>query len=194
MFTKQTIRPHVAITEVDTADEALMVSLNERGKVDIPIILELYETTPEALIKELEGQIYLNPMEYDEEDITKGWETQDEYLSGNVREKLKLAKIFAENKPELFMKNVLALEKVQPKDLDASEIDVRLGTTWVEIEDIEKFIYETLETLRYLHNSYSRWSSGNSEIKVQYNKINSNWNIQNKSSDYSVLSTETKSG
>lgn len=191
MFTKQTIRPHVAITEVDTANEALMVSLNERGKVDIPFMLELYETTPEALIKELEGQIYLNPMEYDEEDITKGWETQDEYLSGNVREKLKLAKIFAENKPELFMKNVLALEKVQPKDLDASEIDVRLGTTWVEIEDIEKFIYETLETPRYLHNSYSRWSSGNSEIKVQYNKINSNWNIQNKSSDYSVLSTET---
>ena len=129
-----------------------MVSLNERGKVDIPFMLELYETTPEALIKELEGQIYLNPMEYDGEDITKGWETQDEYLSGNVREKLKLAKIFAENKPELFMKNVLALEKVQPKDLDASEIDVRLGTTWVEIEDIEKFIYETLETPRYLHN------------------------------------------
>ena len=191
MFTKQTIRPHVAITEVDTANEALMVSLNERGKVDIPFMLELYETTPEALIKELEGQIYLNPMEYDEEDITKGWETQDEYLSGNVREKLKLAKIFAENKPELFMKNVLALEKVQPKDLDASEIDVRLGTTWVEIEDIEKFIYETLETPRYLHNSYSRWSSGNNEIKVNYNKINSKWNIQHKSSDYSVLSTET---
>ena len=76
MFTKQTIRPHVAITEVDTANEALMVSLNERGKVDIPFMLELYETTPEALIKELEGQIYLNPMEYDEEDITKGWETR----------------------------------------------------------------------------------------------------------------------
>ena len=89
---------------------------------------------------------------------------------------------------------IQSYEQEPPKELDASEIDVRLGTTWVEIEDIEKFIYETLETPRYLHNSYSRWSSGNNEIKVQYNKINSNWNIQNKSSDYSVLSTETKSG
>lgn len=191
MFTKQTIRPHIVITEVDTANEALMVSLNERGKVDIPFMLELYETTSESLIKELKGQIYLNPIKYEEEDITKGWETQDEYLSGNVREKLKIAKVFAENKPDIFMDNILALEKVQPIDLDASEIDIRLGTTWVENKDIEKFIYETLETPRYLHNSYSRWSSGNDEIKVQYNKMSANWNIQNKSRDYSVLSTET---
>ena len=191
MFTKQTIRPHIVITEVDTANEALVVSLNERGMVDIPFMLELYETTPEVLIKELKGQIYLNPMEYDQQDLKRGWETQDEYLSGNVREKLKIAKVFAENKPDIFMDNILALEKVQPIDLDASEIDVRLGTTWVENKDIEKFIYETLETPRYLHNSYSRWSSGNDEIKVQYNKMSANWNIQNKSSDYSVLSTET---
>lgn len=191
MFTKQTIRPHIQITEVDTANEALMVSLNERASVDIPFMLDLYETSLEGLVEELKGQIYLNPTRYEEEDMTKGWETQDEYLSGNVREKLKLAKVYGENKAEIFSDNIIALERVQPKELDASEIDVRLGTTWVKNEDIEKFIYETLGTPRYLQNSNSRWSSGNDEIKVRYNKLNSTWNIQNKSSDYSVLSTET---
>jgi len=190
MFTKQTIRPLEKITEVDTANEALTVSLNERGKVDIAFMAELYDNTAENIIKELTGQIFLNPENYDEQDNLKGWETQDEYLSGNVRRKLKIAKVYAESNPELFSQNVKALEKVQPIDLEASEIDVRLGATWIEPADIEQFIYETLDTPRYYQNSGSRYE--NSEIKVHFNNYNASWNIQNKGADGdSVMARET---
>lgn len=189
IFTKRTISPYIPITEVGTANEALIVSLNELGKIDIPFMLELYETTPESLIQELKGQIYLNPIHWDEENISKGWETQEEYLSGNVREKLKIAKVWAENNPELFLQNVEALEKVQPIDLDASEIDVRLGTTWVEIEDYQNFIYELLETPSWY--KAKSWKSSSGDITVNYNRFTSNWSIQNKTADYSVLATET---
>lgn len=186
MFTKRTIRPIEKITEVNTAIEALTVSLNEKGKVDISLMLELYKSTPEDIIKELKNQIFLNPMHYKEENKLAGWETRDEYLSGNIREKLKIAKIYAQSNPELFKDNVTALEEVQPVDLEASDIDIRLGTTWIEENDIEKFIYETIGTPIYLQNSESRYSSG--QIKVHYNKFDASWTIENKTSDRSSVS------
>lgn len=190
MFTKQTIRPLEKITEVDTAIEALTVSLNEKGKVDLYLMLQLYDSTPENIIEELKGQIFLNPEHYDKEDILMGWETQDEYLSGNVKQKLRIAKVYAETTRALFDGNALALEQVQPIELEASEISIRLGTTWIEEGDIEKFIYETLGTPRYFQNSNSRYS--NNEIKVHYNNYNSSWSIENKGADgNSIAATET---
>jgi N12 class adenine-specific DNA methylase len=190
MFTKQTIRPMEKITEVDTAIEALTVSLNEKGRVDLSLMLQLYDSTPDNIIEELKGQIFLNPEKYDKEDILVGWETQDEYLSGNVRQKLKVAKIYAESNPELFAGNVAALEQVQPIDLEASEIDIRLGTTWIEEGDIERFMYETFGTPKYCQNSGSRFATN--EIKVHYNNYNATWTIENKGMDgFSVSATET---
>ncbi|MFQ9978450.1 helicase-related protein [Clostridium cadaveris] len=190
MFTKQTIRPLEKITEVDTAIEALTVSLNEKGTVDLSLMLEIYDSTRENIINELKGLIFLNPEKYNKDDLLQGWETQDEYLSGNVRQKLKLSKLYVETNPELFTQNVEALEKVQPVNLEASEIDIRLGTTWIEEGDIEKFIYETLGTPKYAQNSGSRYSSN--EIKVHYNNFNASWVIENKGIDgYSVAATET---
>ncbi len=192
MFFKQTIRPREVITKVNTAGEALILSMNERGKVDIPFMLELYNVDFNTLINELKEQIFLNPLKYDKEDLKIGWETQDEYLSGNVREKLKLAKIYAENNPNIFAVNVSALEKVQPVDLEANEIDVRLGTPWIEHEDIEKFIYETLDTPHWLRNNRnSRVGGNNGAVKVEYNRFTSTWSISNKTSDYSVSAIET---
>jgi N12 class adenine-specific DNA methylase len=178
MFTKQTIKPYESITDVDSAFEALTASLNEKGMVDIPFMTELYDEEPEIIIKELEQDIYLNPEKYDENDALRGWETADEYLSGDVRQKLKFAKVFADMSPELFSKNVTALEKVQPIDLEASDIDVRLGTTWIEPTDYEQFIYETLKTPRYYHNT-----GGRNEIKVHYNNYNASFGVENKGLD-----------
>lgn len=187
MFTKQTIKPTEKITEVDTATEALTVSLNEKGIVDLNYMSDLYDTAPESIIQELKGEIFLNPEEYDENNLLRGWETADEYLSGNVRQKLKFAKVFAEMNPEVFGQNISALERVQPKDLEASEIDVRLGTTWIEPEDYEKFIYETLKTPSYYQNSGNR-----NEICVHYNSYNATWAIENKGVDgYSISAKET---
>lgn len=187
MFTKQTIKPIEIITEVDTAIEALTVSLNEKGCVDLKYMAELFDESPEILISELKEDIYLNPEMYEEENYLIGWETADAYLSGDVRQKLKFAKVYAELKPEFFAKNVLALEQVQPTNLEASEIDVRLGTTWIEPADYEKFIYETLKTPRYYQNSGNR-----NEIRVHYNNYNASWAIENKGLDgYSVSAKET---
>jgi N12 class adenine-specific DNA methylase len=187
MFTKQTIKPRERITEVDTATEALTVSLNEKGKVDLNYMSELYDTNSETIIQELKGEIFLNPEKYDEKDLLRGWETTDEYLSGNVRQKLKFAKVFAEMNPEVFGPNIPALERVQPRDLEASEIDVRLGTTWIEPKDYEKFIYETLKTPTYYQNSGNR-----NEICVHYNSYNATWAIENKGVDgYSISAKET---
>ena len=187
MFTKQTIKPREQITEVDTAIEALTVSLIEKGIVDLKYMSELYDALPENIILQLKGEIFLNPEKYDEEDPLRGYETADEYLSGSVRQKLKIAKVFAKLNPEIFSINVTTLEKVQPKDLEASEIDVRLGTTWIDKEDYEQFIYETLKTPRYYQNTGS-----SREICVNFNKFNASWLIANKGVDgYSVAAKET---
>jgi N12 class adenine-specific DNA methylase len=164
-----------------------LVSLNEKGRVDLNYMSELYDINSETIIQELKGEIFLNPEKYDETDLLRGWETADEYLAGNVRQKLKFAKVFAEMNPEVFGPNIPALERVQPRDLEASEIDVRLGTTWIEPKDYEKFIYETLKTPTYYQNSGNR-----NEICVHYNSYNATWAIENKGVDgYSISAKET---
>lgn len=144
IFYKRTIRPRDVVEKVENAQEALHISLSEYNRVDIPYMRALYPGSRKELFQELKGLIYQNPVLAKEEDPNAGWETADEYLSGNVRQKLRTARIYAQNNP-LFMDNVEALEKVQPKELTASEISVKIGTTWVENEDYEQFLYELLE-------------------------------------------------
>ena len=197
MFTKQTIRARKEIVQVETAVEALNLSMCEHNGVNIPYMLSIYnpemensEQKRQKLIEELQGVIFLNPQKYLEHDENFGWETADEYLSGNVRDKLRVAKASAEKHPELFSGNVAALEQVQPKDLDASEIEVRIGTTWIEPEDYEAFLYELLKTPVWAQTDRSRdYSSG---IRVQLNRFQMEWFIENKSYDWkSVSATKT---
>ena len=164
MFTKRTIRQQSVVTSVDTATDALAVSLSEKAKVDMPYMAELTGKTEEQLAEELTGVIFLNP-------TTKQYETADEYLSGDVRWKLQLLR---EIDDPQYAANMAALEKVQPKDLSASEIDVRLGATWLPPEDIEQFVHELLSTAYYIRN----------RIKVHYSPITAAWNIENKNADY----------
>ncbi|MEG1482909.1 MAG: pentapeptide repeat-containing protein [Cetobacterium sp.] len=190
MFHKQTIRPTTKITKVENSNEALTVSLNEKGKVNLDFMRELTSRSVDNIIKDLKGQIFINPDNYDKDNILTGWESQDEYLSGDVREKLKIAKVYSELNYEVFKDNVEYLEKVQPKDLEASEIDVRLGTTWIEEADIEDFIYETLKTPVYYRNSSTIADKG--EIRVHYNSFDASWNITNKTYDRdSIIASET---
>lgn len=196
MFTKQTIRAKQEIERVETAVEALNISINEFNEVNIPFMLSIYEPNVpkeqqrQKLIEELAGIIFLNPQRYREHDSNYGWETADEYLSGNVRDKLRVAKAGANVHPELFGDNVIALEKVQPKDLDASEIEVRIGTTWIEPEDYEAFLYETLNTP--IHAQAVRNAYYNKGIQVHLNKFQMEWFIENKSLDKSsVAATKT---
>ena len=177
IFTKRTIRRAEPVTSVDTASEALEVSIGEKAKVDIPYMMELTGKTEEEVTEELTGVIFKNP-------LTDKWEPSDEYLSGNVREKLNIAKQFAENHPE-YMVNVQALERVQPKDLDASEIEARLGATWISPDYITEFMAETFHTPRQ-HINYER-------IKVQYAEVTGQWNVKGKNVDSSnnPLSTAT---
>lgn len=170
MFTKRTIRPSVDITSVDTASEALAISIGERGIVDLPYMSELLGTPNDfnKIINELRGVIFKDPLGSD--DIEKDWQTSDEYLSGNVREKLRIARIAAKSNP-IFEVNVEALEKAQPKDLDASEIDVRLGATWIDKDYIQQFMYELFETPYYLQ----------SYIEVHYSEMTAEWRITGKS-------------
>lgn len=163
MFTKRTIRQQSVIASVDTVTEALAVSLSEKAKVDMPYMAELTGKTCEQLADELTGVIFLNP-------TTKQYETADEYLSGDVRWKLQLLKEI--NNPQ-YAANMAALEKVQSKDLSASEIDVRLGATWLPPEDIGQFVYELLSIAFYLRN----------RIKVHYSPYTASWNIEGKSAD-----------
>ena len=137
IFTKRTIRKAVPVTSVDTASEALAVSIGEHAKVDVPFMAALSGKTEDEVTEELAGVIFKNP-------LTDQWEASDEYLSGNVREKLAVARQFAENNPEYSI-NVQALERVQPKDLEASEIEVRLGATWVKAEYITEFMGELFQ-------------------------------------------------
>ena len=167
MFTKRTIKKQEVVTSVDTASEALAVSLSERAGVDLAYMSELAGKSEEEITKELAGVIFQNP-------VTEEWETADEYLSGNVREKLSVARTFAENHPEYAI-NVSSLEGVQPKELDASEIEVRIGATWISTKYIEDFMRETFETPEYL---FDRKTMG-----VQYSNVTGQWNVKGKNAD-----------
>ena len=184
IFTKRTIKPHVPVTSVDTASEALAVSLGEKARIDMDYMCSLCGKTEKEIYEDLKGVIFLNPM-YGYVDSTEAkYLTADEYLSGNVREKLAWAKRSAEVYPEDYTLHVEALEKVQPKDLTASEIFVRLGTTWVPPEIIQQFIFEFLDTPRY-----AQW-----DIKVHYSQFSSQWNIEGKSTDRSNVKAYTTYG
>ncbi len=249
MFTKQTIKAKQEITHVETAVEALNLSINEFNGVNLPYMLSVYEPDisgymdkirekqPDAdkpqeinavaepmafsaggtgnsdnihteaeevrlsdhlrfelmrekLIDELKGVIFCNPESYNENDRNRGWETADEYLSGNVRDKLVIAEANAKLNPEIFGTNVEALKEVQPKDLDASEIDVRIGTTWIEPEDYQAFIYELLDTPYWARDDGSLYRRNS--IKVNLNRFSMEWFIENKSRDnHSVAATKT---
>ena len=168
MFSKRTIKKAEVVTSVDTASEALAVSLGERARVDLAYMSELTGKSEEEVAKELARVIFQNP-------VTEKWETADEYLSGNVREKLATARVFAENRPE-FAINVTALEGVQPKELDASEIEVRIGATWIEPKYIEDFMRETFETPDYLFDR--------NLVGVQYSDVTGQWNVKGKNADH----------
>ena len=173
MFTKRTIKPHTPVTSVDTVSEALAVSMGEKACVDMEYMCSLTGKTEQEIYEELKGVIFLNPMYgYGGSDEQK-YLMADEYLSGNVREKLAWAKKSAEVYPEDYNINVEALEKVQPKDLTASEIFVQLGTTWLPEEVAQQFMYEFLDT-----PVYARWN-----IKVHYSKLTGEWNVEGKSYD-----------
>ena len=167
MFSKRTIKKAEVVTSVDTASEALAVSLGERARVDLAYMSELTGKSEEEVAKELARVIFQNP-------VTEKWETADEYLSGNVSEKLATARVFAENRPE-FAINVTALEGVQPKELDASEIEVRIGATWIEPKYIEDFMRETFETPDYLFDR--------NLVGVQYSDVTGQWNVKGKNAD-----------
>jgi len=199
MFYKQTVRPKSIIDRVETAAEALNVSVNEYGAVDIPFMLSIYEppcsamaeaeTKRALLLKELSGLIYLDPAEYSQENLNMGWKTADEYLSGNVRKKLRLAQAFLKTEGKGFAANVEALEKVQPEWLDASEIEVKIGTTWIKPVDYESFIYSLLKTPMRARNTIPGYGSG---IQVKLNSYSMEWHIENKSLDkHSIAATKT---
>lgn len=172
MFTKRTIKQHKQITSVNSSIEALAVSIGERACVDIPFIEQLTGFTEEKIISDLRGLIFQNPMRVDERG-NNVWETADEYLSGNVREKLRFAEARAE-KESKFAVNVDALSKVIPKDLEAGEIDVRLGVTWIDLEYLNQFMYELFETAWYKRDS----------IEIMYSPYTTEWRISNKRSDF----------
>ena len=185
MFTKRTIRPERVVTSVDTPSEALAVSIGEHGKVDLPYMAELLGTPGnyERITTELSGVIFKDPAA-DADDLEAGWQTADEYLSGNVRDKLRMAQLAAESHPE-FKVNVEALTKAQPKDLEASEIDVRLGATWLDPSIVQQFMMETFQPpyrIRY-----------NNAITVRYSPYTSEWRISNKSATGfgDIMATET---
>ena len=173
MFYKRTIKPHTPVTSVDTASEALAVSLGEKARVDMEYMCSLSGKTEQEIFEDLKGVIFLNPMHGYGNSAEPKYLMADEYLSGNVREKLTVAKRSAEVYPEDYTVNVEALEKVQPEDLTASEIYVRLGATWLPPEIIEQFMFELLDTPRY-----NQWN-----IKVHYSQFTSEWNIEGKSYD-----------
>lgn len=173
MFSKRTIKPHTLVTSVDTASEALAVSLGEKATIDMDYMMELSGKVENEIFEDLKGVIFLNPLYEYGNSYEPKYLTADEYLSGNVREKLRIAKKSAELYPEDYKVNVEALQKVQPKDLTASEISVRLGATWLPPDDVQEFIFHLLETPRY-----AQWN-----IKVHFSPFTSEWNIEGKSYD-----------
>ena len=173
MFSKRTIKPHTPVTSVDTASEALAVSLGEKATIDMDYMMELFGKSENEIFEDLKGVIFLNPLYEYGNSYEPKYLMADEYLSGNVREKLRIAKKSAELYPEDYKVNVEALQKVQPKDLTASEISVRLGATWLPPDDVQEFIFHLLETPRY-----AQWN-----IKVHFSPFTSEWNIEGKSYD-----------
>ena len=173
MFSKRTIKPHTPVTSVDTASEALAISLGEKATIDMDYMMELSGKSENEIFEDLKGVIFLNPLYEYGNSYEPKYLMADEYLSGNVREKLKIAKNSAELYPEDYKVNVEALQKVQPKDLTASEISVRLGATWLPPDDVQEFIFHLLETPRY-----AQWN-----IKVHFSPFTSEWNIEGKSYD-----------
>ena len=173
MFSKRTIKPHTPVTSVDTASEALAVSLGEKATIDMDYMMGLSGKSENEIFEDLKGVIFLNPLYEYGNSYEPKYLMADEYLSGNVREKLKIAKNSAELYLEDYKVNVEALQKVQPKDLTASEISVRLGATWLPPDDVQEFIFHLLETPRY-----AQWN-----IKVHFSPFTSEWNIEGKSYD-----------
>ena len=182
MFSKRTIRQHTEITSVDTASEALAVSMGEKAKVDMPYMMQLTGKTEEEIFADLSGVIFRNPL-YEENGSQAKYLTADEYLSGNVREKLAEARRSAESDP-VFAVNVTALEEVQPTDLTASEISVRLGATWLPEDVVQKFMYELLDT-----PYYAQW-----KVKVHYSRYTGGWNVEGKSYDRSNINATSTYG
>lgn len=174
IFSKRTIQPHKAVDKVDTASDALAVSISEKAKIDLEYMSQLYGKSVDDIIDELEGVIFNVPG-------TDIYQTADEYLSGNVREKLRTALSYSYDKPEQYDCNITALKAVQPVDLTATEIDVRLGATWLPVDVVRDFMYETFGTSRYIRDS----------IDVSYSEYNSEWRISHKSLDKSVNAVST---
>ena len=183
MFTKRTIRPERTVTSVDTPSEALAVSIGEHGKVDLPYMAELLGTPGDygRITTELSGVIFKDPAA-DPTDPEAGWQMADEYLSGNVRAKLRMAQFAAETNPE-FAVNVEALTKAQPRELEASEIDVRLGATWLDPDIIQKFMTETFQIPYYLRHA----------VKVRYSPYTAEWRVEGKTATgrSDIISSET---
>lgn len=184
MFTKRTIQPHIAKTHADTAIEAYGISIGEKGKIDMPFMCQLTGKSEEEIYADLKGVIFLNPMYNYGGDNGERYLPADEYLSGNVRKKLEIAKKSAELYPDDYTVNVEALEKVQPVDLKANEITVSLGTTWIPIEIIERFMHEIFQTPFYTR----------AVIRVHYNELANVWNIENKSADNGNITVTQKYG
>lgn len=177
MFFKRTIKPHTPVTSVDTASEALAVSMGEKADIDMEYMCQLSGKSEQEVFEELKGVIFLNPLYGQGNPDEQKYLMADEYLSGNVREKLEVARRSAKLYPDDYNINVEVLERVQPKDLTASEISVRLGATWIPPEIVQQFIYEFLDTPRY-----AQW-----KIKLHYSPYTSEWSIENKSYDTSNL-------
>lgn len=184
MFSKRTIRQQEAVASCDTAMDALAVSLSEKAMIDMAYMSELTGKSEEQLFAELKGVIFLNPLYGYGNSNERKYLTADEYLSGNVREKLTWARKSAEQNPDDYLVNVEALEKVQPVDLTASEIDVRLGATWLPQEDVQRFMVELLKPAYY----------ASSKIKVHYSPLTAEWNISNKNSDYGNVTANVTYG
>lgn len=182
MFSKRTIRQHTEITSVDTASEALAVSMGEKAKVDMPYMMQLTGKTEEEVFADLSGVIFRNPL-YEENGTQAKYLTADEYLSGNVREKLAEARKLAESEP-VFAANVTSLEEVQPTDLTASEISVRLGATWLPEDVVQEFMYQLLDT-----PYYAQW-----KVKVHYSRYTGGWNVEGKSYDRSNINATSTYG
>ena len=187
-FEKRTIKVRKEITSVSSAKDALLTSLDVKGEIDVPYMLSLYDIEENVLYEELKGQMFMDPHKFKASDMTKGWLLREAYLSGNVRDKLNIAKASAKEN-DLFKSNVEALKSVQPVDLKAGEIDFKLGTPWISESDYEAFIYDLLETPKYHRNTGHK--DVKDEIRLKYNSYENSWFIENKSkNNRSVLATE----
>lgn len=188
IFLKRTIKPAQLAEHADHAQDALTLCINSRRSVDFAYLQQVYPKSPEEIREELGDSIYLDPLHYDENHPFEGWQTADEYLSGNVREKLKIAQTFSKQHPEQFTRNVQALTAIQPKDLDASEIEIHLGTPWLDREYLNQFLYQLLETPMRCQGETP------DDLHVIYNRYNGSWSILNKWLDNANVSATSTYG